>query len=233
MISVPFVRLPFLVQNLQSHFGALIMVVLMSMFGTAQPSLMAFPEERPVFLREYSTNHYSVLSYFISRLAMEMFITGAQVTFSSLIIYFMVGYYGNFGIFWSGIYLMACASTALGVLVGSAVTNPSTAVEFLPAIFMPQILFAGFFVPPELIPDWLSWIRFICPLTYGVRIVLGNEFGHGRCDGLTPNLCNEILSQVEIKVDETWWYYLVLLGLFTFFRMLALVLLKRKATTFY
>ena len=65
--------------NLQSHFGALIMVLLMSMFGTAQPALLAFPEERPVFLREYSTSHYSVVSYFASRLTMEAFITALQV----------------------------------------------------------------------------------------------------------------------------------------------------------
>lgn len=65
--------------NLQSHFGACIMVLMMSMFGTAQPALLAFPEERPVFLREYSTNHYSVVSYFLSRLTMEAFITALQV----------------------------------------------------------------------------------------------------------------------------------------------------------
>jgi hypothetical protein len=45
-------------QNLNSSFGALIMVLMMGMFGTAQPALLAFPEERPVFLREYSTNQY-------------------------------------------------------------------------------------------------------------------------------------------------------------------------------
>lgn len=65
--------------NVQSHFGAMIMVLLMSMFGTAQPALLAFPEERPVFLREYSTNHYSAVSYFLSRFTMEATITAAQI----------------------------------------------------------------------------------------------------------------------------------------------------------
>ena len=65
--------------NLQSHFGALVMVLLMSMFGTAQPALLSFPDERPVFLREYSTNHYSAVAYFISRFSIEATITGAQV----------------------------------------------------------------------------------------------------------------------------------------------------------
>jgi hypothetical protein len=64
--------------NLNSHFGSLIMVLLMSMFGSAQPELLAFPEQRPVFLREYSTNHYSVVAYFSARLSMEIFITALQ-----------------------------------------------------------------------------------------------------------------------------------------------------------
>jgi hypothetical protein len=65
--------------NIQSHFGALVIVTLTAMFGTAQPALAAFPRERPVFLREYSTNHYSVVSYFIARFTMEAFITGAHM----------------------------------------------------------------------------------------------------------------------------------------------------------
>ena len=55
------------------------MVMMLGMFGTAQPSLLAFPEERPVFLREYSTNHYSVGSYFISRLVIESVVTFFQM----------------------------------------------------------------------------------------------------------------------------------------------------------
>jgi hypothetical protein len=54
-------------------------VLIMAMFSTALPTLIVFPEERPVFLREFSTNHYSVVSYFFSRLALEAFLTAVQV----------------------------------------------------------------------------------------------------------------------------------------------------------
>ena len=98
---------------------------------------------------------------------------------------------------------------------------------------MPQILFAGFFVPPELIPDWLVWIMYICPLTYGVRIVLVNEFD-GRCDGISgPNLCDAVLENVQADPDDMWWYFLILFSLFVVVRIVALFVLKRKAAKFY
>ena len=50
-----------------------------AMFGSALPTLIVFPQERPVFLREYSTNHYSVFSYFLARLNLEGFLTAAQM----------------------------------------------------------------------------------------------------------------------------------------------------------
>jgi hypothetical protein len=64
--------------NLNSHFGALIMMLMMGMMGTAQQALLSFPTERPVFLREYSTNHYSVASYFLSRLTVEAVVTAGS-----------------------------------------------------------------------------------------------------------------------------------------------------------
>ena len=41
--------------NFNTHFGAVTMVAISSMFGTAQPVMLMFPFERPMFLREYST----------------------------------------------------------------------------------------------------------------------------------------------------------------------------------
>lgn len=41
--------------NFQSHFGAMTMILISSMFGAAQPVMLNFPFERPMFMREYST----------------------------------------------------------------------------------------------------------------------------------------------------------------------------------
>ncbi len=53
--------------EVQASFGAMANLLISTMFGVAQSSLMEFPKDRPVFLREYSTNHYSILPYFLSK----------------------------------------------------------------------------------------------------------------------------------------------------------------------
>ena len=128
---------------------------------------------------------------------------------------------------------MALTSNGLGVMVGSAAETASTAMELLPAVFMPQILFSGFFVPPEIMPNWLSWLTWIMPLTYGVKIIMAGEFGDGRCGDYNPNYCESTLNNANVDTENVWWYYLVLMLLFVFFRLLALFILRQKAAKFY
>ncbi|GAX27856.1 ATP-binding cassette, subfamily G (WHITE), member 2 [Fistulifera solaris] len=223
--------------NVQSQFGAVIMLLLMSMFGTAQPALLSFPEERPVFLREYSTNHYSVFSYFVSRLTMEAVITGGQIMIQLLITYFLIGFQGNFGMYFVTVYTLAMASTALAVALGCSVEDPKLAQEMLPILFVPQMLFAGFFVQTELIPEFLRWARYLCSLTYAIRILLINEFedcaNEQSANEDEPNYCRQALDNVDADADETWWNWLVLVALFVVFRVMALRILQLKSTKFY
>ena len=57
------------VDSLNASFGALLIILIQSVF----------PEHRPIFVREYSTNHYSALIYFLSRLTLEAFLTSMQM----------------------------------------------------------------------------------------------------------------------------------------------------------
>ena len=41
--------------NFSNHFGAAAMACIFAMFGNAQSVMLAFPFQRPMFMREYST----------------------------------------------------------------------------------------------------------------------------------------------------------------------------------
>mmetsp|Transcript_5873 Transcript_5873/g.17543 ORF Transcript_5873/g.17543 Transcript_5873/m.17543 type:complete len:627 (-) Transcript_5873:62-1942(-) len=221
---------PSVQSNTQSRFGALIICLMMGMFGTAQDALLQFPSERPVFLREYSTNHYSVFSYFLSRLTMEAFVTFVQTLLLTMITYLLIDFQMDFGLYLVITYALSMASTALAVTLGSAVEDPKMATEMLPILFVPQMLFAGFFVATELIPSWLRWAQYLCSLTYALRLLVIEEFG--TCEDEFES-CKNTIDNLEADDDEAYWYWLVLIALFVFFRVVALGILTRKATKFY
>lgn len=220
----------------QSHFGALIMVLMLSMFGTAMPSLLSFPEERPVFIREYSTNHYSVSAYFMSRLCIEGSVTFCQDLVELVITYNLIKIQMNFGYLLLIVYVLSMASTATAVLLGCSVEDPKMAMEFLPILFVPQLLFAGFFVAASLIPSWLQWAQYVCSLTYAVRLSLLAEFGDCAKDFTGPdnmNHCKRVLDNSFAYEDDKWWYWLTLCMIFVVFRLVALFVLKKKSAKFF
>jgi hypothetical protein len=86
---------------------------------------------------------------------MEMFITLGQIFISTGITYNMMQLQQFYIGFVAIVYGLAMTSTALAVMIGSLAENPATAIEFLPALFIPQFLFAGFFIAADLIPVWI------------------------------------------------------------------------------
>jgi ABC-type multidrug transport system permease subunit len=217
--------------NLNSHFGAVIMVLMMGMMGTAQQALLVFPQERPVFLREYSTNHYSVISYFVNRLAVEVVVTGLQILVLILITFWLIGFQSQFGLFYVNVYGLAMASTAISVALGCAVEDPKLGQEMLPILFIPQLMFAGFFVAPDLIPAWLRWLQYVFPLTYSVRLSLIYEFED--CGGGQADInCANLLDNVNADPEQSWWYWMVIIVIFVVMRTLGLFMLRKKATKF-
>jgi hypothetical protein len=125
------------------------MVALMSMFGTAQLALLAFPDERPFFC------------LCSTRLAMEAHITAMPVLVSFTISNLMIGFQLNYSCT-----LLSTDSTAVAVWLGCSVEDPKLAQEMLPILFVPQMLFAGFFVTLPLMPKCLRWARHrstLCP----------------------------------------------------------------------
>jgi ABC-type multidrug transport system permease subunit len=220
--------------NLTSQLGAVMILMVFSIIGCAQPAIMFFPEERPIFLREYSTRHYTVLPYFMSRLCMEIIITFIQLLLINIIMYFTIKFRGTFGVYLASSYALALSSTALAVTLGViARGNAKVSQQLLPVVMLPQFVFCGFFVSPRLVPPLLKWLTYICPLTYAVRIISVAEFSNCTQDALAQLNCELLLTNLQANPDDVWWYWLALVALFIAFRLIALFLLRKNATSFY
>jgi ABC-type multidrug transport system ATPase subunit len=205
-----------------SHFGAIVNLMIGVMFGSAQPLLLQFPLERPIFLREYAANMYGVVPYFLAKTLVEApmsFLTSLE-TF--LISYWIMDLQGNFFFLvctgWA--LSMTAASTAL--MVGCSVPNAQSAQELAPLIFVPQILFTGIFVSIDLIPKALRWMQYLCALKYAVDLGVVIELGDNP-------LAQGLLEEQNIHKDQVGLYVGVLAGIFCGFRLLAMINLGRRA----
>jgi ABC transporter DrrB family efflux protein len=84
--------------------------------------------------------------------------------------------------------LGAVLGMALGLLSSAFATTEFQAVQFMPAIVMPQILLGGLFVAREQMADWLQRISDVLPLTYSIDAL--HEVG--RTSLLTDTLLRDL-----------------------------------------
>ena len=195
------------------------------MFGVAQSSLMEFPKDRPVFLREYSTNHYSVIPYFLAKFTLECFTVLIQVLVQLIAAYFLMGFRMNFFYFLALNFMLALASTSIGLFIGSCVEDAAVAAELMPALIVPQLLFSGFFIQVNMIPEFLRWAQYLCSLTYAIRLASLFEFGD--CE---TSSCQDLLNNNGIYQLESYWYWIILFAIAAIFRITSMIILKSKAT---
>jgi len=62
----------------------------------------------------------------------------------------------------------ALLGTSLGIFVSAFARTEFQAVQFMPAIVLPQLLIGGLFMPLEAMPDLLAAIAHFMPLTYAI-----------------------------------------------------------------
>jgi hypothetical protein len=223
--------------GLSSHFGAIVMVSIGSMFGTAQPVMLSFPMERPIFLREYTTGTYSCFAYFISKAMVEVPLAFFQNLTTYIIVYPLLQLQGNFMQLATSAWGLGIASSSVAVVLGCSVPDVKAVAELAPAVFVPQMLFAGFFVRIEQIPVYLRWAQYLCALKYCLNLIVLIEFDDcekGSNNKVAAKAACEHLLEVNDIVKEDWVIYiLVLAALFFGFRLLGSFVLLKKAQTFY
>ena len=207
-----------------SYVGAVTFVCIQAMFANVQPVLLAFPKERPIFIREYSGGSYSAAVYFICKSIVELPLLLIQSALATVILYFMMGFSGTYLLFLLGHYLIGLASASMAIMLTSRVAEVKTAMELSPLVFVPQIFFSGVFVRIEQIPVVLRWIQYIIPLKYGVDIVYVAELNQSKYVWK-----NSILDQNDVNPGSLWWYIVVLVGLIFLFRLIGLLSLVQKA----
>jgi ABC-type multidrug transport system ATPase subunit len=145
----------------QAILGALVNILISIMMSQSQSAATIFSKDRGLFLREYSTNHYSIWPYFLSKFTAEAFQSFTVMLTQSIISYFMIGFQMNFFIFFVLLFTTCMTSTAISVLLGSLFDNSQVAFALSPLVTVPQFYFSGVFIATNLLPTWIRYVFFI------------------------------------------------------------------------
>ncbi|KAL6050551.1 ABC transporter domain-containing protein [Balamuthia mandrillaris] len=212
-------------------------------------ALPAFIEDRLLFVRERMNGAYRVGAYALAHTIVGLpFILLIALLFS-LISYFMIGLKTEgYGYFLLGLFLSLIVAESLVTAISAIVPNFIMGIAFGAGLFGMFMLCCGFFVRATNIPPWWIWAHYISFHKYTFEAYMYNEFEGESfpCDPMGdignttlyycayPNLGSDpsvltgedILKEYEYEDVKIWAWYLVLLGMFLFYRIVFYLLLR-------
>ncbi|XP_053613203.1 ATP-binding cassette sub-family G member 1-like isoform X3 [Plodia interpunctella] len=152
-----------------SNLGFLFFNMLFLMYTSMTITILSFPLEMPVLIKEHFNRWYSLRSYYLA-------ITVSDIPFQAIfcVIYVVIVYlltsqpaeWFRFSLFLSSCLLISFVAQSVGLVVGAAM-NVQNGVFLAPVMSVPFLLFSGFFVSFNAIPKYLRWITYLSYIRYG------------------------------------------------------------------
>lgn len=152
-----------------SNLGFLFFNMLFLMYTSMTITILSFPLEMPVLLKENFNRWYSLKSYYLAITVSDMPFQAIFCVIYLTIVYLMTSQpleYARFGMFLAACLLVSFVAQSVGLVVGAAM-NVQNGVFLAPVMSVPFLLFSGFFVSFDAIPIYLRWITYLSYIRYG------------------------------------------------------------------
>ncbi|XP_020799090.1 ATP-binding cassette sub-family G member 4 isoform X1 [Drosophila serrata] len=222
--------------KIMSNAGCIFFVSLFTTFTAMMPTILTFPTEMSVFVREHLNYWYSLKAFYFAKTLADM---PFQIVFSS--VYVLVVYYltsqpmelERVSMFVLICVLNSLVAQSLGLLIGAGM-NIETGVFLGPVTTIPTILFSGFFVNFDTIPGYLQWVTYVSYVRYGFEGAMVAIYGMDRA----KMQCNQMYCHYrvpkkfleEMSMDNAlfWVDAVALIGIFFALRIVAYFVLRWK-----
>ncbi|XP_058820287.1 ATP-binding cassette sub-family G member 4 isoform X1 [Topomyia yanbarensis] len=222
-----------------SNLGFLFFNMLFLMYTSMTITILSFPLEMPVLLKENFNRWYSLRSYYLA-------ITVSDIPFQAIfcVFYVSIVYYFTsqplewfrFSMFLGSCLLISFVAQSVGLVVGAAM-NVQNGVFLAPVMSVPFLLFSGFFVSFDAIPIYLRWITYLSYIRYGFEGTALATYAYGReklkchqvyCHFKSPSTTLEELDMLDANFTLD---IVALVVIFVVLRIAAFMFLRWKLKT--
>ncbi|WOG95526.1 hypothetical protein DCAR_0414849 [Daucus carota subsp. sativus] len=182
-------------QDLFNSMGSLYSSVLFIGAQNASSVQPVVTVERTVFYRERAAGMYSVLSYALAQVLVEIPYILLQTVVYGVIVYAMIGFEWNAAKFFWFLFFMFTTLlyyTFYGMMTVAVTPNPSVASIIASSFYGLWNLFAGFIVPRPRMPIWLRWYYWANPVAWTLYGLLASQFGDVK----------DVLVDEHVSVEE-------------------------------
>ncbi|XP_019869603.1 ATP-binding cassette sub-family G member 4 [Aethina tumida] len=227
--------------KVMSNAGCLFFSVMFMMFTAMMPTILTFPLEMSVFVREHLNYWYSLKAYYFAKTLADIPFQIVLTTCYIVGVYFITSQPldgKRFGMFLCAAVLTALVSQSFGLLVGAGF-NIEGGVFLGPISTIPMVLFSGFFANLDDIPYYISWLPYMSYLKYGFEASMIAIYGLDRpklkCEQMYCHFKypTAFLKQMSMKDDMQTYIIdiVVLASLFLLLRIIAYFVLRIKLMT--
>ncbi|XP_066997954.2 protein scarlet [Anabrus simplex] len=218
--------------GVQSVQGALFIFVTENTFSPMYSVLSLFPQEMPLFAREYRSGLYATHIYYVSKMIAMLPGLIVEPTLFIMVAYWLVGLRNTIYAFCMTAFIATLTmnvSTACGCFFGSAFESVSVAMACLVPFDYVLMITSGLFVKLSSLPPLIGWAQYLSWLMYSneaLSIVQWEGVHNITCEMSDPELpCitggEEVLDKYSFSSSHFERDLVAMISLYCIFHLLA------------
>ncbi|XP_031640929.1 ATP-binding cassette sub-family G member 1 [Contarinia nasturtii] len=195
------------------NFKLLFAILLHCSMATMMLTVLTFPTEMGILLKEHFNRWYSLKSYYLSVTLLDLPISLFGTSIFTILIYTITSQpyeLCRFAMFLAISIIVTIVGQSIGLMVGSWF-NVVNGTFLAPTITIPMMMFAGFGVTLKDLPSYMKWGSHISFMRYGMEGFVNAIYGENRkklecthpmgCFYKDPKL---LLRDISMPGDTFW-----------------------------